>query len=95
MTFVATMKCALYLGALLLLAVPLGAYMARVYTGKAKLAERAFGPLERLRTVASRLGPGSAEATRLPVLAASSTRWPADCKTVRPPSCRRPESCGE
>jgi K+-transporting ATPase ATPase A chain len=33
---------------LVLLAVPLGAYMARVYEGKATLAQKLLGPLERL-----------------------------------------------
>ncbi len=33
---------------LILLAIPLGAYMARVYEGKARLAQRVIGPLERL-----------------------------------------------
>ena len=33
---------------LVLLAIPLGAYMARVYTGEAKLAQRLLGPVERL-----------------------------------------------
>ncbi|MGV8040677.1 MAG: potassium-transporting ATPase subunit KdpA [Thermoanaerobaculaceae bacterium] len=37
----------LALGVLLLAAVPLGAYMARVYEGKAALAGRLLGPLER------------------------------------------------
>ena len=34
--------------ALVLLAIPLGAYMARVYEGKATTAQKIFGPLERL-----------------------------------------------
>jgi len=33
---------------LLLLAIPLGAYMARVYTGEAKVAQKVFGPFERV-----------------------------------------------
>src|SRR4051794_806972 len=33
---------------LVALCVPLGAYMARVYTGEARLAQRVLGPLERL-----------------------------------------------
>ena len=33
---------------LIALAIPLGAYMARVYEGKAKLAQKVLGPLERL-----------------------------------------------
>ncbi|MBI4815423.1 MAG: potassium-transporting ATPase subunit KdpA [Deltaproteobacteria bacterium] len=43
-----TLQLTLYLIALLVLAVPLGAYMARVYSGEAKLARRIFGPVERL-----------------------------------------------
>src|SRR5689334_22742243 len=30
------------------LGIPLGAYMARVYTGKATIAQRVLGPVERL-----------------------------------------------
>src|SRR5262249_19172204 len=37
-----------YAAVLVALGVPLGAYMARVYTGEAKLAQRVLGPLERL-----------------------------------------------
>jgi K+-transporting ATPase ATPase A chain len=37
-----------YAVVLVALGVPLGAYMARVYTGKAMLAQRVLGPLERL-----------------------------------------------
>ncbi len=33
---------------LILLAIPLGAYMARVYEGNARIAQRVLGPLERL-----------------------------------------------
>ncbi|MDC3958370.1 potassium-transporting ATPase subunit KdpA [Polyangium jinanense] len=44
----ALLRCVLYLIALVALAVPLGAYMARVYAGEAKLAARVFGPVERL-----------------------------------------------
>jgi K+-transporting ATPase ATPase A chain len=33
---------------LILLAIPLGAYMARVYEGKARFAQKVLGPLERL-----------------------------------------------
>jgi K+-transporting ATPase ATPase A chain len=36
-----------YFAALTALAVPLGRYMAAVYEGRARLAERVFGPLER------------------------------------------------
>jgi len=38
----------LYAVVLVALGVPLGAYMARVYTGKATLAQRILGPFERL-----------------------------------------------
>ncbi|HVV82305.1 MAG TPA: potassium-transporting ATPase subunit KdpA, partial [Kofleriaceae bacterium] len=38
----------LYAVVLIALAVPLGAYMARVYTGKATFAQRLLGPVERL-----------------------------------------------
>ena len=41
-------QIALYLGALLLLAAPLGEYMARVFEGRNTLSRRALGPLERL-----------------------------------------------
>ena len=41
-------KGLLYFGLLILLAIPLGAYMARVYTGKAALAQRILGPIEHL-----------------------------------------------
>ena len=37
----------LYAVVLIALAIPLGAYMARVYTGKARFAQRILGPLER------------------------------------------------
>ena len=38
----------LYAVVLVALAVPLGAYMARVYTGKARIAQRLLGPIERV-----------------------------------------------
>jgi K+-transporting ATPase ATPase A chain len=38
----------LYAVVLIALGVPLGAYMARVYTGEAKLAQRILGPIERM-----------------------------------------------
>ena len=38
----------LYGVALVALGIPLGAYMARVYTGEAKLAQRILGPFERV-----------------------------------------------
>jgi potassium-transporting ATPase potassium-binding subunit len=44
----ALVQCGLFFVVLLLLAAPLGAYMARVHRGEAKLAERVFGPIERL-----------------------------------------------
>jgi potassium-transporting ATPase potassium-binding subunit len=39
---------ALFLGVLLGLALPLGQYMARVYSGEARVAQKVIGPLERL-----------------------------------------------
>jgi K+-transporting ATPase ATPase A chain len=42
------LQLALYVVLLIALGLPLGAYMARVYQGEAKLANRVFGPLERL-----------------------------------------------
>ena len=44
----AVFRCGLYLLLLVALAAPLGSYMARVYEGKAKLAARVLGPVERL-----------------------------------------------
>ncbi len=44
---VAILECGLYLVLLLALAWPLGAYMARVYTGESKWADRVLGPIER------------------------------------------------
>jgi K+-transporting ATPase ATPase A chain len=44
----AFVQCALFVIVLLLLTKPLGAYMARVYQGEPTLADRVFGPLERL-----------------------------------------------
>ena len=41
-------QCALYMGVLVLLANPLGAYMARVYDGKSVWADKILGPFERL-----------------------------------------------
>jgi potassium-transporting ATPase potassium-binding subunit len=46
MTQNAILQLAVYLGLLVLLAVPLGAYMARVYSGEARLMQRLVGPLE-------------------------------------------------
>jgi K+-transporting ATPase ATPase A chain len=48
MTWNAIIQCGLYLVALTALGVPLGAYMARVYQGEAKLAQRILGRFERL-----------------------------------------------
>ena len=48
MTGNAVVQCGLYFAVLLCLAVPLGKYMARVYEGDAKLAQRVLGPFERL-----------------------------------------------
>ncbi|MDI1475742.1 potassium-transporting ATPase subunit KdpA [Polyangium sp. y55x31] len=45
---IALLRCGLYLLALVVLAVPLGSYMARVYAGEARIAARVFGPVERL-----------------------------------------------
>ena len=42
------LQIALYVVVLLLLAKPLGAYMAAVYEGRALRAQRIGGPLERL-----------------------------------------------
>jgi K+-transporting ATPase ATPase A chain len=43
-----TLQIILYCGLLVAVAKPLGGYMARVYNGEAKLAQKVFGPLERL-----------------------------------------------
>ncbi|MEZ4361910.1 MAG: potassium-transporting ATPase subunit KdpA [Kofleriaceae bacterium] len=48
MTADATTLLLLYLLALLALAAPLGAYLARVYRGEARVAQRVLGPVERL-----------------------------------------------
>jgi K+-transporting ATPase ATPase A chain len=42
------LQLALFLVLLVALAVPLGGYMARVYSGEAHLAQRIVGPFERL-----------------------------------------------
>jgi potassium-transporting ATPase potassium-binding subunit len=47
MTFNAVVQLGLYLLLLTVGSVPLGAYLARVYQGEARLASRVFGPLER------------------------------------------------
>ena len=48
MTMNAVLQFTAFFAVLIGLALPLGAYMARVYTGEARLAERALGPVERL-----------------------------------------------
>ncbi|MFO0584105.1 MAG: potassium-transporting ATPase subunit KdpA [Anaeromyxobacter sp.] len=48
MTSAALLSVGLYLGAVTVLAVPLGAHVARVFRGEARLADRLLGPLERL-----------------------------------------------
>jgi K+-transporting ATPase ATPase A chain len=48
MTLSAVLQMGLFLVLLLALAAPLGAYLARVYTGEARWAQRIGGPLERL-----------------------------------------------
>jgi K+-transporting ATPase ATPase A chain len=57
MTFNALLQVIIYCGALVALAKPLGAYMARVYLGDAKLAEKLVGPFERLLYRALRIAP--------------------------------------
>jgi K+-transporting ATPase ATPase A chain len=48
MTANAWLQVLLYLGVLLLLSAPLGAYMARVFEGRNAASRRALGPVERL-----------------------------------------------
>jgi K+-transporting ATPase ATPase A chain len=48
MTANALLQLAIYCGLLVAVAKPLGSYMARVYQGDAKIAERVIGPLERV-----------------------------------------------
>lgn len=48
MTASAILQLTVYVGTLVGLALPLGAYMARVYSGEARLVGRFMGPLERL-----------------------------------------------
>ncbi|MCC6214443.1 MAG: potassium-transporting ATPase subunit KdpA [Polyangiaceae bacterium] len=48
MTANAALQFALFLVALVALALPLGSYTARVYAGDARLAQRMLGPVERL-----------------------------------------------
>ena len=47
MTANALIQCGVYLVALVMLAVPLGTYMARVYSGEARFAQGVLGPVER------------------------------------------------
>lgn len=44
----ATVQFLVYFGLLVALALPLGAYMARVYSGEARWASAVFGPVERI-----------------------------------------------
>lgn len=48
MTGSAVLQAGVYLAVLTAAAVPLGQYMARVYQGESRIADRVFGPLERL-----------------------------------------------
>jgi len=48
MTMNNIVQCTLYFIVLIALGIPLGAYMARVYEGEAKIAQRLLGPIERL-----------------------------------------------
>ena len=47
MTSNGLLQLALFLALLVALAVPLGAYLARVYSGEARWAQRVLGPVER------------------------------------------------
>jgi K+-transporting ATPase ATPase A chain len=58
----ALLQLTLYTVVLIGLAIPLGAYMARVYEGKATLAQRVLGPVERLLYRACGVDP-AAEST--------------------------------
>ncbi len=57
MTAWSLVQIALALGVLVLAAIPLGRYMARVYQGQPTLLGRALGPLERLTYRASGIDP--------------------------------------
>ncbi|MBK7776102.1 MAG: potassium-transporting ATPase subunit KdpA [Sandaracinaceae bacterium] len=57
MTLSAVLQMGIFLVLLLALAAPLGAYLARVYTGEARWAQRIGGPLERLLYRASGVDP--------------------------------------
>jgi K+-transporting ATPase ATPase A chain len=59
MTGSGLLQITLYMAALLLLAKPLGAYMARVYQGKhLPLLDAVLGPVERLLYRLARIQPG-------------------------------------
>ena len=53
MTFNGFLQIAIYLIVLVLLAKPLGGYMARVYQGEHTLLTRVLGPIERLSYLVS------------------------------------------
>ncbi len=57
MTASSWLQLAVFLGLLAALALPLGTYLARVYTGEARFAARILGPLERLLYRASGVDP--------------------------------------
>lgn len=57
MTIDAIIQLVLFLAMLIAAAVPLGAYMARVYSGEARSAARVFGPLERFLYRVAGVGP--------------------------------------
>ena len=48
MTAPAIAQLVLYVAILTAICVPVGAYMARVYEGKARWMQRVIGPIERL-----------------------------------------------
>ncbi len=58
MTASGLLQVLLYFGALTALAVPLGRYMAAVYEGRARLAQRLLGPAERLFYRVAGVDPG-------------------------------------
>ncbi len=57
MTAISWLQLALYCGLLVAVAKPLGAYMARVYEGEARVAEKVLGPLERITYRLLRIDP--------------------------------------
>lgn len=57
MTANATLQFLVYLVLLVGLAVPLGAYMARVFSGEARVVQRVLGPIERLFYRIARVRP--------------------------------------